>query len=1256
MEQAPRASDESDAPPSGGGWSACEALIHAFEQAWRRGESPRIEAYLPAEAAFRDAVLVELVHADLEFRLKAGQAARVEEYLTAFPELSREPATAAELVASEHRLRGRSRQPVESDEYQRRFPELYDRIIALLSAEAASTDAAASTLVPPASLRWPEAPGFELVEQLGRGGMGIVYKAVETQLGRLVALKFLPPEYARHPDRLERFLREARTASALNHPHISTIHSLGDHEGRPYIVMEFVDGRTLRSLLAERPSVEQVVEWMSQAAQALAAAHEAGVVHRDVKPDNIMVRADGFVKVLDFGLARRLPTLLSESGETAATAPGAFLGTVAYMSPEQTRGAAADGASDVFSLGIVAYQLATREHPFEAGAPLATLTAIATSPIVPPWRVNPEIPGALSDLIEAMLHKDPRLRPTAAEVVARLDSLGSSSGAGGVRTAVHRRAEIIHRERELETLRRALADAAALRGSFVCISGEPGIGKTTLVHDFLSEAPQIQPHLLVARGNCSERLGAAEAYLPVIDALESMVRRERHGAVVRTLKVLAPTWFAQIAPAIHENGSDGDAAAPAISQKAVLREFLRFLQEASRLGPVVLFLDDVHWADPSTVDLLAHLGRHCEGLRLVVILTYRPTEMLLASHPFWGVKLELQSRGVCTELSPPLLSRDEVARYVDLAFPGHQFPAEFAGAIHARTEGNPLFMADVLRYLRERGVLAEEENAWKLVGELSELTRELPESVRGMIERKLDRLGENDRRLLAAAAVQGAEFDSLTVSEAIAWPQSQAEDRLNELQRVHGVVRQVWMQDVPTGGLTIRYAFVHILYQQALYEQLLPTRRVALSLNLARAMEAHFGTDDPAIAAELACLYETGRNRFQAARQLWIASLNAGQMRAYGEAAKLARRGIKMLEGVPASAERVELELKLQIALGLQTQVLHGYGAPAARMAYEAARKLCRQVDRKETLFQVLWGLWLFHKVRSELRVAQRLADQLRSLAREANNPDLALQSHQALAMTAFCRGEQETALVHIEQVAAIYDQERHFAHSDLYGQDPGVICKAFGAVILWLLGHVEAATRESELAVAMGEPLAPSTQSVALFFAAFVRQMCGDVDGARGYAERCSAVATEHGLSFWMAGSDVLHGWARAMSDDAAGGIALIERGMAAWQATGSVTYRTYYLGLLAEALLKNRQIAEAHDAVVDAIALADQTGEHLWTPELHRLRGEIILRDGGMSGADLAAAEGELERALEMAKEQKARSLEMRVQDSLAGLSRKA
>jgi len=1231
----------------GDGWSHCEALIKAFEEAWHAGRLPAIEAYLPADDKFRAAVLVELVHADLEFRLKRGEPARVERYLTAFPELAGDATAVIDLLASEHRWRGRTGQRVEADEYLRRFPHIYEDLLTRLSADAASTDAAVSTLVPPESLCWPKVPGYELVARLGRGGMGVVYKAYDAHLDRHVALKFLPPEFARSPDRLERFLREARTASALNHPHISTIHALGEHEGRPFIVMEFVEGRTLRAAMAERPEMKQLVEWIKQAAQALAAAHAAGIVHRDVKPENIMVRADGYVKVLDFGLARRLPTLLSDSDETDLTTPGAFLGTLPYMSPEQTRGATAESASDVFSLGVVAYQLTTGSHPFDAGGPLATLTAIAASPVVPPSRLNAEIPGALSDTIEAMLNKDASLRPSAAEVASALEHLTDRAAPA---TTIAPTRPIVHRQAELAALEAALAEAEAGRGSFVCISGEPGIGKTTLVEDFLSELAAMGVNVLLARGNCSERLAESEAYLPVIDALENLLRNERHGFAARLLKAIAPSWYAQITPLAEErNAASGDPSRAA-SQKAMLREFVNFVQESARMGTVVLFLDDVHWADASTVDLLAHLGRNCHALRALVIATYRPTEMLLGPHPFWGVKLDLQSRGACTELSPRLLEASDVARYFDLAFPGHEFPADFAALIHARTEGNPLFMAELLRDLTERGVIAQADGPWSLVGELPDLSRELPESVRSMIQRKLARLDDGDRRLLAAAAVEGYEFDSLVVAGATARDAGDAEDRLEEFERVHGLVRMVHAHELPEGALSIRYAFTHILYQQALYNQLLPTRRAALSLSLAKAMEKHFGKDNPAIAAELACLYEAGRNRLQAARQMWIAAQNAARVFAHSEAVVLARRGVKLLESVAASPQRAELELRLQTLLGLQLQVTQGFASPGARMAYEAARRLCRRTPDEASLFPVLWGLWLFHKVRSELPVAQRLADELSALARRLKDPDLSLQAYQALGMTAFCRGYPQAALVYVEQAAAIYHQERHSRHAIEFGQDPGVICKAFGAVCLWLLGHPDDAALESETAVHMSESLSPSSQAVALFFAAMVHQMRGEARQTRQFAERCASIAAEHGLSFWMAGSAVFRGWAIAAERKLDEGIAVMRQGLADWQATGSVTYRTYFLGILAETLMQAGDFRAASALVEDALALVEQTDERLWAPELHRLCGTIVMRRQRLGEAVSQAAKEHLHRALEAAQRQGANPLELRAAVSLA------
>ena len=274
----------------------------------------------------------------------------------------------------------------------------------------------------------PELPGYEILGELGRGSMGVVYKAQDHQLGRLVALKVLHGPRCQDPEALERFRREARTASALNHPHICTIYTLGEHQDQPFLVMEFIEGHTLRARMDAGPPLAQLLRWVGQVARALQAAHAAGIVHRDIKPDNLLVRADDVVKVLDFGVAR----LLSDSALRAltltgkATEPGTLIGTARYMAPEQARCEAVGGPADLFSLGIVLYELATGRHPFEAASALGTLHAVIEQQPIPPSRLNPKLAGALEWLMVRMLEKEPRRRPSAEEVVALLDGLSQA--------------------------------------------------------------------------------------------------------------------------------------------------------------------------------------------------------------------------------------------------------------------------------------------------------------------------------------------------------------------------------------------------------------------------------------------------------------------------------------------------------------------------------------------------------------------------------------------------------------------------------------------------------------------------------------------------------------------------------------------------------------------------------------------------------------------------------------------------------------
>jgi predicted ATPase len=1251
-----RPGPESVTTPSAGNWSALKDAVRRFEQAWHGLPRPRIDDYLPAGGPLRCRALVELAHIDLELRLKAGEAARVEEYLARYPELAGDRAVVVGLIVAEHSLRRRLEAACTAEDYLRRFPQHRAELAERLAELDTDVRTPPSPRPDPAPETPPAVEGYEVLGLLGRGGMGVVYWARQRSLGRAVALKFLPAECARDPAWLERFRREALTASALNHPHICTIYDTGESGGRPFLSMELVDGRTLESLLGRPRPAEELAPLFRQAAQALAAAHAAGVVHRDVKPANLMVRGDGIVKVLDFGLARRRPAGVAAGpapGERI-TDPGTLVGTPLYMSPEQARGEPVDAASDVFSLGVMLYELVTGQHPFRTDSDLGVLHAIATQAPVAPSRLNPEVPAALDELIRGMLAGAAPLRPTAAEVEAALTrpTAGVVSGPA-VRRDDLRRPPTVGREQEGAALRAGFEEAAAGRGSLLCVTGEPGLGKSTLAERFLDDLTA-GGHAFVARGRCSERLAGTEAYLPFLEALDSLLRGEGGAPAARAMKLLAPSWYAQLAPLADDDPSLARALAEArdASQERRKRELAVFLGELSRQRPLVLFLDDVHWADPSSVDLLAYLGGRCAGWRLLLVLTYRPSDLLRTQHLFGPVKLDLQGRGLCREIALPLLSRDDLDRYLALAFAGHQFPDDFADALHARTEGNPLFMVDLLRYLRDRGVIVADRGRWAVARALPDLQRELPESVRGMIQRKVDQLSAADRHLLMAASVFGPEFGSVGVSEVLGREPADVEERLAVLESVHGMVRLVGERTLPDGVVTVRYGFIHALYQNALYAALQPTRKAAWSGAAARALLRHYREKSGDRAADLAVLFEVARDPAQATDHYLIAAENAARLFAHLEAVTLARRGLAQLQKLPDTPDRARPEIRLQLTLGVQLQVVQGYAAPEAEHIYDRARTLCEQFEESPSLFRVLWGLWMFYLVRPDLGKARELAERLFTLAQDQAQH---LQAREALVVTFLHLGDPGAARDHMEQTIALYDPRCHSSLTDLYGQDPAVTCLAFGAVALWLLGYPDQGVQRSREAVALGRELRqPNTLGLALYFGAILRQYRREPPAVQESAEAASAIAAEHGISLWQVVGQVMCGWALAEHDQADSSIARIRRGLTDWQATGGETHRPYHLALLAEALGWAGQIEEGLGALAEALALAHRTGEGFHAAELHRLRGELLLRQDTAEGT-CREAEACFRQAFAIARRQQARSLELRAAMSLTRLYQK-
>ena len=1108
---------------------------------------------------------------------------------------------------------------------------------------------------------------YRIIHQLGAGAMGEVYLAEDTRLQRKIALKLLPPQLTRDADRVRRFEQEARAASALNHPNIVTIHDIGESEAGRFIAMEFVAGRTLRDLARERVAIESLVSWGRQIAQALGVAHAAGIIHRDIKPENVMVREDGYVKVLDFGLARLVPknAEISNAMTLSATSPGTLLGTVRYMSPEQARGDTVTGATDIFALGTVLYELATGQHPLNATTLLGLLQAIAAETPIAPSRLVQAIPLQFDELLLCLLEKDPRRRLEATDVEAALLDIGKAteSGSGGQassatfpRLAPSR--SVVGRDRERAALRAAFESVKASRGMMVCVAGEPGIGKTTLVEDFLAELAASPQPCRIARGRCSERLAGTEAYLPWLEALDSLRRHEGDRPLghagsdgettAQTLRRTAPTWYAQVMPLGGDESSDVALLAElkSASQERLKRELGALLEGLSRTCPLVLFFEDLHWADISTIDLLAFVGARLAAMPLLIVTTYRPSDLLLAKHPFLRIKPDLQARGVCRELQLEFLNQAEIEAYLAVEFPGHRFPSEFPALVHAKTEGSPLFMAEVVRYLRDRAVIAEDQGCWVLAQTLPVIEAELPESVRGMIERKVLQLSDDDRRLLVTASVQGYQFDSAVVAKALGADEVDVEERLERLDNVYTFVRLVGDVEFPDRTLTLRYRFVHMLYQTALYGTLTPTRRASLSRTVADALLSCYGGQRGRVASELANLYEVSRDFGPAAEYFLLAAQNAARVFANHEVIALARRGLQALQSLPDTPARARQELALQITVGWPLINTRGYAAAEVERTFTRARHLCHPVNDAAQLCQVLWGLAMCYLIRAEYRRTRELATEMLRLAREIDEPALRVTAHYTLGTVLLYLGEIVGSREHFLQGIELCESSEGQRLTMPDGRDPGVSCRAQMARVLWLLGYPDQALTMSDAAQALALELAqPLAQAFALFCETVVRQFRRDVTHAQHCAERLIAFARDHDLSNYSAWADVLHGWASTGQGPRAG-ITRMRESLVKQEQMGSVLSRSHFLALLAEALAGSGQTEAGLVALAEGLGCVDQIEEHYYEAELHRLKGELLRRSGG----DQRESTLSFEKAVEVARRQSARSLELRAVLSLA------
>jgi tetratricopeptide (TPR) repeat protein len=705
---------------------------------------------------------------------------------------------------------------------------------------------------------------YDIARTLGAGGMGHVFLARDVQLERDVAVKVLPPDLLTDPIARERMRREAKSAAALDHPFVCKVFEVGESQGQLFIVMELVVGETLHERLSRGPvPIDEVIDMAGEIAEALEAAHDLRLVHRDLKPANVMTTTRGHLKVMDFGLAKTMgsestaETKLDETPGGPLTGRSARVGTPAYMSPEQIAGDVVDHRSDIFSFGVLITELVTGLHPFNRPTLAATVAAVLADPPIVGHAKAPEVPSALRAVLHRMMAKLPHERyPSMREVRNDLNGLrtAKSSTGGLLGSAVsvgHRgraqRWPMVGRDAERAELMLRLEDAIAGRGSLVLIGGEPGIGKTRLTEELLAEAKRRGGFCLV--GHCYEGEGAPP-YVPFVEITEHTARTVPPAALRSVLGDSAPE-VAKLMPELRRMFNDIPPALelpPEQQRRFFFNAYRDFVERASRANPIAVVFEDLHWADEPTLQLLLHLAQTMSSLPLLVIGTYRDVE-LEVTRPFAKILETLLRQRLATRMTLRRLPADGVAELLS-AMSGKPAPASLARAIFKETEGNPFFVEEVFQHLAEEGKLFDDSGAWRQ--DLRVESLEVPEGVRLVIGRRLEKLSDATRRILITAAVIGRAF-SLALLESL---EQDAGDAVLEAVEA---AEQAHLLSPQSGTRESRYVFAHELIRQTLVESLSLPRRQRLHGRIAAAIERVYATSlDAHVSALAHHLYQAG--------------------------------------------------------------------------------------------------------------------------------------------------------------------------------------------------------------------------------------------------------------------------------------------------------------------------------------------------------------------------------------------------------------
>jgi DNA-binding winged helix-turn-helix (wHTH) protein/predicted ATPase len=826
--------------------------------------------------------------------------------------------------------------------------------------------------------------------------------------------------------------------------------------------------------------------------------------------------------------------------------------------------------------------------------------------------------------------------------------------AGGSRTRVR----IVGRAHELAVLHAGLARAIAGDRTIVFVTGEAGIGKTTLLDRFVEE---IDPKdaVCVARGQCLEQYGEGEAYLPVLEALGRLARDDATGELHETLARHAPTWVPQLAaldPRAPVAGRPRDGALTTTPAR-MLREMADALEVFTSRRTLLLVLEDLQWSDPSSVDLIGYVARRRQVARLLVIGSLRPLATTIGDHPLRGVQHELHAKGLSEEIPLGLLSRDDVSQYVAGRFGGAPPDAlrRLATGVHERTEGNALFMVSVVNDLVARGLLDWRDGRWHVAGSIEAATARIPSGLQELIGRSLHDLAATDRQVLEAASVVGDEFAVAAVAAALQRDAGEIEDVCERLASLGSLIVDAGVAEWPDGTVSGRYRFRHALYRLVLYEGIAAMRRVRLHRVIGRRQEAGMVARAAERAPELAMHFERGHAHARALHFHELAAAAALDRHAAHEAVAHYTAAFEALAHTRGGPDRPRRELALVVARATLLMAIKGYAAPETERAFARAHELCDALPAGPELYPVLRGLVSYHQVRADFGRAHAFGEQL--LRHAAEHPDdaaLRVQAHYAHGTTSFHLGTLDVARTHLETALRVYDPTTHRRHILTYGgYDPGVACSLWLAWTHAMQGEIDEALSRDRDGLAFAHHHGDAFSLAWAHQAAGVtQQLLGNWTAALAASAEAVRLAEEHGFPYVLGMATVNRGWALMMQGETSAGAAMLRDGVAMVERTGADLLRPSYLGMLATADVLEGDRRSGLARCDEALREIERTGERLHEAPLLIAKSHLLVQESDRRSSRTAAnaAEECLRQALALAHGQGARLVQLRAAVALA------